>query len=242
MPKHSAGAPALVGRSLECALLGDLVGGKGDSVALVRGEAGIGKSALLDWALDHAARVGTRTLSAAGTPAERNLPFAGLHQLLRPVLTEADPGPHRRAALLEALNAQEAAGATLFRTAMVALDLLTELASRVELLIVVDDVPWWDRPSRDVPALLGGRPEGDPTSMVVGAREPVPEELMQAATSAGWVDLSLTRLDPDDAETVLDTCAPALAPDDRRLVLVEAAGNPLALTELPKVVAEHGPV
>ena len=53
------------------------------------GEAGIGKSALLDWALDHAARVGTRTLSAAGTPAERNLPFAGLHQLLRPVLTEA---------------------------------------------------------------------------------------------------------------------------------------------------------
>ena len=242
MPNRSADAPALVGRSLECALLGDLVGGKGGSVALVHGEAGIGKSALLDWALDHAARMGTRTLSAAGTPAERNLPFAGLHQLLRPVLTEADPSPHRRAALLEALDAQEAAGASLFRTAMVALDLLTELASRVELLIVVDDVQWWDRPSRDVLVFVGRRLEDDPVSMVVGAREPVPEELTQAAISAGWVDLSLTRLDDDDAETVLDTSAPALAADTRRLVLVEAAGNPLALTELPKVVVEHGPV
>jgi len=157
MPQQSADPSELVGRSLVCAQLGDLVGGKGGSVALVHGEAGIGKSALLDWALDRAVRVQTRTLSAAGTPTEGDLPFAGLHQLLRPVLEESDPSPHRRAALLEALAAQDAAGTTLFRTAMVVLDLLTELASRQEVLIVVDDVQWWDRPSRDVLVFVGRR-------------------------------------------------------------------------------------
>jgi DNA-binding CsgD family transcriptional regulator len=242
MPQQPADSSALLGRSLECARLGDLVGGKGASVALVHGEAGIGKSALLDWALDHAFRVDTRILNAAGTPAERNLPFAGLHQLLRPVLEETDPSPHRRAALLETLAAQEAAGATLFRTAMVVLDLLTELASRQEVLIVVDDVQWWDRPSRDVLIFVGRRLDDDPIAMVVGAREPVPDELAQVAIGAGWLDLSLARLDDDDAAVLLDTVAPGLANETRRLVLVEAAGNPLALTELPKVVAEHGPL
>src|SRR5262245_5957815 len=242
MPQNSSPPAALVGRSLECALLGELVAGKGASVALVHGEAGIGKSALLEWAMDLASRVDARTLSAAGTPTERNLPFAGLHQLLHAVLEEHDPSPHRRAAVLEALAAQEAAGATLFRTAMVVLDLLTELASRQELLVVVDDVQWWDRPSRDVLVFVGRRLQDDPVAMIVGARDPLPDELAQTAIGSGWVDLWLARLGDDDAETLLEGCAPGLATDTRRLVLDEAAGNPLALTELPKVVAEHGTV
>ena len=122
-------------------------------MALLHGEAGIGKTRPVGWTLDRAAG-GARTLYAAGTPTERDLPFAGLHQLLRPVLEEAS---QRRTVgrVPEALAAEAAAGTTLFRTAMVVLDLLAEVAAEV-LCRRADDVQWRDRPSRDVLSSSGG--------------------------------------------------------------------------------------
>ena len=110
MPQNPPVPPDLIGRARECSLLGELVNGPvSDPVVLLHGEAGIGKTALVGWTLERATGE-ARTLYAAGAPSERALPFSGLHQLLRPLLTEVDRSPFRRHAVHEALTAEAAAG------------------------------------------------------------------------------------------------------------------------------------
>ena len=203
----------------------------------MHGEAGIGKTVLVGWTLERAAG-GARTLYAAGAPSERALPFAGLHQLLRPVLGESEQSPYRRHAVHEALTAEAAAGAALFRTSMAVLDLLAEVAAERPLVIVADDVQWLDRPSRDVVSFVGRRLGHDPIAMLLSARDPVPDDLWEAAVGSGWKIVEIGRLADADAADLLDRTAPALDVDDRRRVLDEAAGNPLALIELPKTVSQ----
>ncbi|HET9420716.1 MAG TPA: AAA family ATPase, partial [Nocardioides sp.] len=240
MPQGPGGTRRLIGRDRECSLLTELVAGKAPvPVAVVRGEAGMGKTALLRWTAEMA-RVDGRTVQAAGTPAESDLPFAGLHQLLRPVLEEAGATP-RSQVVTEALEAHEAAGAALFRTAMAVLELLTEVSSGERLLIVADDVQWLDRPSRDVLTFVARRLGVDPVGMVLAAREPAPADLEQAAIGAGWLRLELAALTEEDSAALLDEVAPDLAPDVRRRVLAEAAGNPLALSELPQSMPDVVP-
>jgi len=238
MQQRPAIPPDLVGRVRECALLGELVHGhRSDPVVLMHGEAGIGKTVLVEWTLDRAAGE-ARTLYAAGAPSERALPFAGLHQLLRPVLDETDPLPFRRHAVHDALTAEAAAGAALFRTSMVVLDLLAEVASERPLVMVADDVQWLDRPSRDVVSFVGRRLGHDPIALLLAARDPVPDDLWEAAMGGGWKVVEVGRLADGDAADLLDRTAPTLDSDARRRVLHQAAGNPLGLIEVPKTVAQ----
>jgi DNA-binding CsgD family transcriptional regulator len=231
----------LIGRARECSVLGDLIAGAAASpVALVQGEAGIGKTALLGWVRDVADGIDARTLYAAGTPTESDLPFAGLHQLLLPLLDD-EATPHLGQATKSALVAREAAGAALFGTAMTVLGLLAEASTSRRLVVVADDVQWLDRPSLDVLAFVGRRLGVDPVAMVLGARDPVPVALDQAAVSAGWLRLRLGRLGETDATELLDRTAPGLPHHARRRVLGEAVGNPLALHELPQTVSDAQP-
>lgn len=238
MPQHPAVPPDLIGRARVCSLLGELVhGSRSDPVVLIHGEAGIGKTVLVEWTLERAAGE-ARTLYAAGAPSERALPFAGLHQLLRPLLGETDQPPFRRHAVHEALTAEAAAGAALFRTSMAVLDLLAEVAAERPVVIVADDVQWLDRPSRDVVSFVGRRLGHDPIALLLAARDPVPDDLWEAALSGGWKVVEIGRLADADAANLLDRTASALDADDRRHVLDEAAGNPLALLELPKTISQ----
>ena len=125
---------------------------------------------------------------------------------------------------------------------MVVLDLLAEVAAERRLVIVADDVQWLDRPSRDVVSFVGRRLGNDPVALLLAARDPVPEDLWDGAAGSGWRVVEIGRLADADAAELVDRTAPALSSDDRRRVLDEAAGNPLALIELPKTVSEGADV
>src|SRR4051812_9989196 len=218
----------LVGRAHERSVLADAIAGAGGRpVVLVHGDAGIGKSALLEQAVADAERDGVRVLRAAGVALESNLPFAGLHQLLRPLLDATVTETSQRA-VLAAFEAPEAAGAALFRTAMAVLELLADASSSQRLVVVVDDVQWFDRPSRDVVTFVGRRLGIDPVSLVLGARDPVPDELHQAAAASGWRVLHVGPLDETESAALLDAFADGLDPGVRTMILEEAAGSPLA--------------
>jgi AAA ATPase-like protein len=142
----------LYGRDVECDALDRLLDGArcGQGGALVlSGEAGMGKSALLDYAANRA--TGMRVLRAAGVQAEMGMPFAGLHAALRPSLglLAALPAP-QAAALAGALGLRNAPGASRFLVAAGVLSLLTELAEEGPVLCLVDDAQWRDAPRRGV--------------------------------------------------------------------------------------------
>src|SRR5260221_12166279 len=120
-------------------LAGLLRGGTGGAL-VVRGPAGIGKTSVLAAVRAVAAADGMTVLSATGVPSEVNLPFAGLHQLLRPLLATAAelPGPQREA-LEAAFGIRESGAVNLFRTALATLELLVDAGQREPLLLVCDD-------------------------------------------------------------------------------------------------------
>ncbi len=141
-----------------------------------------------------------------------------------------------RRSIERALNAPDSAGSGLSRTAMTILELVNRLAVRGRLLVVVDDVQWLDRPSRDVLMFLGRRLDSD-VGMILAAREDVPPELAQTALSNRWRTLPLERLGDRAAAAVLEQSVPGLEEALRRRVLDEAGGLPLALMELPRIIS-----
>src|SRR5919107_2818008 len=148
---RSTVATTLVGRERELEAVAMLLDGAPErgGALLLRGEPGIGKSALLAEAGRRAGAAGLRVLSAAGVQSEANLPFAGLHQLLRPVLSGPGPaGP--RETVLAAFGVRGAAALEHFKIALAALDLLADAAADTPLLLLADDLQWIDRPSLDV--------------------------------------------------------------------------------------------
>jgi predicted ATPase len=164
----------LIGRDRELRLLAavlDRLPGRGSALAL-RGEAGIGKSVLLDAARELAGERGTRVLSTAGVVAESDMPFSGLHRLLRPVFDGVgDLSPAHRSALLAACGVGEDPGGDPFLFALATLELLSATAVERPLLLVVDDLPWLDPASRDVIAFVGRRVESDPIVVLVALRD-----------------------------------------------------------------------
>src|SRR5580658_5696599 len=143
----------LLGREAEMQALGDLldhVRDRGGSLML-SGESGIGKSALLREASVRAQKAGMLVLTATGVQCEAQLPFAGLHQLLQPVLGQigklAEP---QRNAMLAAFGLTDKAGPDLFLTALAALNLLAASAAVVPALVVAEDAHWLDRSTADV--------------------------------------------------------------------------------------------
>jgi DNA-binding CsgD family transcriptional regulator len=220
----------LRGRERETQVLGELLararGGHGGAL-VVRGEAGIGKTSLLEWTVESAA--GFRVLQAAGAEFEMELAFAGLHALCAPLLGARGrlPGPQREA-LEGAFGLGSADAPDPLRTGMAVLTLLSDTAEEGPVICVVDDAQWLDRASALALAFAARRIGSDAVAMVFGVREPlVPGELV------AMPDVLVGGLDEADARALLTEVLPVRL--DERVVdriLAEARGNPLALREL----------
>ncbi|MFK0245517.1 AAA family ATPase [Amycolatopsis azurea] len=227
----------LFGREAELKDLGELVDGPADgcSGVLVQGEPGIGKSAVVAEAVAAATVGGLRVLRTTAVEAERNFAYAALHQLLHPVRAGADtlPAP-QRSALWAALGLAESAEPNPYFVGLAALTLLSEEAAVKPLLIVAEDVHWMDRESADVLAFVARRIDTEPIVLIATLRDGEPSPLRDAGLSS----MDLERLPGDVAAELLDSVAPGLTSPVRSRLLAEAAGNPLALTELPSAVTE----
>ncbi|MEV4075498.1 helix-turn-helix transcriptional regulator [Nonomuraea fuscirosea] len=223
---------ALFGRESERRRLGDFVDSvrEGGGAMLVRGEAGIGKSALLlDTAAIATAR-GMQILRTAGVESETHMPFAGLHQVLLPLRTEIEGLPvPQRDALGAAFGLTDARVPDPFLIALATLNLLGEAATRSPVLLLAEDVHWLDRASTDVLAFVARRLNSEPIVLLAAIRDGFPSPL----DGAGLQELHLDRLDDTAATALLDAYSPTQRPTVRTRLLQEAAGNPLALIELP---------
>lgn len=223
---------ALFGRRRELGVLDGMLDGIGERGAalLVHGPAGIGKSALLNAARVVAVSRGIRVLTVTGVQSEAHLPFAGLHQLIRPIADRVEdlPAPQRNA-VRAAFGMTAAAAANLFYIALAALDLLADAAASVPLLLIAEDVQWLDRPTLDVLAFVARRLESDPIVLLAAGRAGLDSPL----AGTGLHELPLAGLGPEACRALLDASFPCLAGIERERVLKDAAGNPLALLDLP---------
>src|SRR5438876_838494 len=143
----------LIGRDQEIARLGQLLDGldAAGGAVLVRGDPGIGKTSLIRTAAQRAADRGHRVLATTGIESEANLPFAGLHLLLRPTLDRAETlPPSQREALLAAMGQLDGAAPTIYLVGMAVLNLLADLAAGGAVVAVADDAQWLDGPSAEV--------------------------------------------------------------------------------------------
>ncbi|MEO3784137.1 AAA family ATPase [Actinocorallia sp. B10E7] len=229
------GEGELYGRKPEEDAIGELLAGAraGTSSSLVlRGEPGIGKTALLDHAA--ASAEGLRLVRGTGVEFEAELPFSGLQLLLRPALGSlaALPGPQREA-LEAAFGLGPAAGSEPMLVGPAVVSLLAEHAGETGLLCLVDDAQWLDRASRDALLFAARRLHAEGVVMIFAVRDgegsfPAP----------GLAELRLSGLAPEAAAALLDRHP--LAPAVRYRLLAEAGGNPLALLELPIALAAEG--
>lgn len=235
----SAVNAALQGRGLELGALENLLARADErgGVVVVRGEAGIGKSALLEAVAADAQARGMAVLATSGVEAEAGLPFAGLHQLLQPLLggLGALPGP-QRAALEAAFGVAEVAAPDLFLIALATLELLGEAAAQAPLLLVAEDAHWLDRSTSEVLSFVARRVGLEPIVLLIALRDGIDNPF----EAAGLTEMSLAPLDERSSRELLERHAPQLAPAIRERLLAEAAGNPLALIELPAALASAG--
>ena len=223
--------PQLFGRTDESEILGQLIADarNGQSAVLVlRGEPGIGKTALLRYLTGEAP--GFRVARAVGVESEMELAFAGLHQLCGPMLDRlgslAEP---QRRGLSVAFGLASGDGPDRFLVALAALSLLADTAEEQPLLCVVDDVQWLDQASAQVLGFVGRRLLAEPIALVFAARTPpaAPDHL------AGLPELRLGGLDRGPARALLATVTTGpLDESVRARIIEETRGNPLALLEL----------
>ncbi|TDO46629.1 regulatory LuxR family protein [Kribbella sp. VKM Ac-2527] len=225
-------APELRGRRTECArldrLVADMRSGQGQ-ILIVRGEAGIGKSALLDYLAGQAD--GCRIARAAGVESEMELPFAGLHQLCAPMLdlSEHLPPPQREA-LAVAFGLEFGGPPDRFLVGAALLSLLSEAADRQPLLCIVDDAQWLDQASAQALTFVGRRLFADRIGVVFGIREPV-----TGPEWRGFPELTVGGLTDRHARALLDAVVPGRLDEHvRDRIVAETRGNPLALLELPR--------
>ncbi|WP_153530439.1 helix-turn-helix transcriptional regulator [Actinomadura macrotermitis] len=223
----------LHGRAAERALIDRMLAAARDgrSGALVlRGPAGIGKSALLGHAAEAAA--GFQVVRAEGVEFEAELPFAGLHLLLSPVLDRIDRLPAPQAeALRGAFGLTAAAAGDRFLVGLAVLSLLAELAEDGPLLCLVDDAQWFDRSSAEALGFAARRLNREGVLLLFGVRDAGGPH--GPAGLAGLPAHRLDGLDAPAAAALLDERTPGLAPRVRARILAETEGNPLALIELP---------
>jgi DNA-binding CsgD family transcriptional regulator/tetratricopeptide (TPR) repeat protein len=231
------GAP-IIGREAALAAVRGLVdpAPRASQVLLVTGEAGMGKTVLLAEAADRARSAGLRVLRVTGRESESRLAFAGLHQLLRPVLSRAAALPDRQArALLGALGlAEDPAPPDPLLTDVAVLTLLSDLSEHEAVLVVADDAHWLDRSSLDALAFVGSRLDAERVVLLLGARGAVPP----AGFDRGFPELHLEPLSAAAAGRLLDGQPRPPHGPARAQVLAQAAGNPLALIELATVIAD----
>jgi len=224
------GASDLYGRDAELALLSTVLeramSGTGGA-RIVRGDAGIGKSRLLEAVIEQARARSLTVHSTRGVQSEAHLPFAGLHQVLAPLLPRLDElGVVQERHLLVAFGLEDAESADPFRIALAALELLTNAASDGPLLLVADDAQLLDAPSIDVLTFVARRLAADRIVALLAVRG-------DALADSGLDELHLAPLDDATSAALLRKHAPDLPRSTEERVLREAAGNPLALVELP---------
>lgn len=221
----------LCGRGPECAELDRMLTAarSGESrVLVVRGDAGVGKSALLDYAAHSAGDM--RTLRAVGVESDMELAFAALHQLCAPLLDRLTsiPAPQREA-IETVLGMRAGTPPDRFLVGLAALSLLSDVSEEGPLLCVVDDAQWLDRASAQVLGFVARRLLAESIVLVIGTRQPGKEPLL------GLPELEVTGLRDDDAGALLDSVTHSrLDHNIRDRIVAETRGNPLALLELPR--------
>ena len=229
-------AHALIGRERELGLIGEFLdrsASEGEALLLL-GEAGMGKSVLLDAAADEARDRGHRVLRASGVEFEPDVSYTGLGQALLPLIAEIPAlSPTHRDALTAALGFADGSPERLVvSNAMLA---LLNRAARVDpVLMVVDDVPWLDRATAAVFGFVARRLAGSRVGFLAGSRIGEPGFF----ESAGLPDYELGPLDRASAVSLLKNRFPGLAARVRDRVLTEARGNPLAILEFPAALTD----
>lgn len=236
----ASGAPQvpiqLLGRESECAAIDQVLAGANSGASgtlVVRGEAGIGKSALLEYAVRQAAHR-MLVLRADGVEAESDLPFAGLHGLLRPVFRHLDELPETQsAALAGALGMAPSAAPDRLLISAAVIALLAAAAEAQPVLCLIDDAQWVDLPSAEALVFTARRLQAEPVAILFAARDGEPRRF----EAAGLAQLRLSGLPRAAAAAVLAGRAQSAAPTVRERLLNEADGNPLALLELPSALS-----
>jgi len=224
------GAMELIDRHRERAVLDGLLDAvrAGESRALVvSGEAGVGKTALLEYLAGHAS--GCRLARIAGVQSEMELPFAALHQLCAPMLEKLPglPAP-QRAALEVVLGTSSGPAPDRFLVGLGVLNLLSGIGEQQPLVCLIDDEQWLDRASAQVLGFAARRLDAESVGLVFAARVP-------SSDLAGLANLVVEPLRDTDARALLDVALPApLDAGVREQILAETRGNPLALLELPR--------
>jgi DNA-binding CsgD family transcriptional regulator len=222
----------LTDRLGERAALGQLADAvrAGESRALVmRGDPGVGKTALLDHLAGQASGSGCRVARATGVQSEMELAFAGLHQLCAPMLNRAErlPAPQRDA-LSIVLGTAAGPAPDRFLVGLAVLNLLSEVAAERPLICLIDDEQWLDRASAQALGFAARRLGADPLGLVFAARDPGPD-------LAGLPELDVRGLRDDDARALLEAAlAGPLDASVRDLIIADARGNPLALLVMPR--------
>jgi AAA ATPase domain len=222
--------PGLTNRDTERAVLDEFVAAvrAGQSrVLVVRGEPGVGKTALLDYLAGQVQ--GCRLVRVVGVQSEMEFAFAGLHQLLVPMLEylERLPAPQREA-LRTAFGLSRGSAPDRFLVALALLSLLSEAAGERPLVCLIDDEQWLDQASAQALGIVARRLAADPVGLVFAARVP-------GAELTGLQELTVKGLAERDARALLDSAL--TGPMDARVrdqIVAEAEGNPLALLELPR--------
>src|SRR5919198_546024 len=225
-------AAGLLGRQTECDVLDRLVAGvrAGQSRVLVlRGEAGVGKTALLEHLSANAS--GCQIARAAGVESEMELPFAGLHALCAPMLGSLRRVPQpQRDALSTAFGLDAGPPPDRFMVGLAVLSLLADVAEEQPLLCIVDDAQWLDSVSAQTLAFVARRLLAERVGLVFAVRADGDDHLL-----GGLPELAVEGIGALDARALLDATVPG--PLDERVrdrILAEASGNPLALLELPR--------
>ncbi len=221
----------IAGRAAErarlLAVLDDARAGRGGAL-LLHGEAGVGKTTLLQSATENAS--GMTVVTARGVESEAQLAFSGLHQLLRPLLQHIDSLPESQsAALRSALGLAAAAGVEPLAVAGATLNLLTAAGDAQPLLVAVDDLQWLDHPSADALLFAVRRLQADPVAVVLAARTvddgfPLPRGIPAIAVRGLAVS--------DVAARLAELTSVAPHPDVAERLSASTAGNPLAVKEL----------
>jgi len=218
-------------RSAVTALL-DAARNSRSGVLVLRGQAGAGKSALLQDAVEQASDL--QVLEARGIESEAELAFAGLHQLLRPILGQVDrlPGP-QATALRAAFGLEQGRVDDRFLVSVAVLSLLAEAAERRPVLCVVDDAHWLDEASANALFFVARRLEAEGVVVLFAARDGDPRRF----GAVGLPELEIGGLDGVAVAALLaERAAVPVDPQVRDRLLERTGGNPLALVELPSVL------
>jgi tetratricopeptide (TPR) repeat protein len=224
----------IIGRELECRALANVIGAAASTGAtiLLVGEPGIGKSALLATAERSASGASCTVLAAVGVESEVQLPYAGLYELLVPILDRVvDLVPAQRDALLASFGLSDAERPERYLIALAALNLLTTVGSSQPVVAIADDLQWFDVPTQEALTFIARRAPAERLVFLGAMRSGHASPFLEA----GLPVIELSGLDDASARRLLSSESGDLRAAQRDRIRLVAAGNPLALLELPRL-------